>query len=317
MANKRRQTDKEEKPFSNKKAVLISAILVVTIISGVVLSRILITNPEVDFSFKAGIIDQIGTNFPSNQESAQRFNLTASDLMETAGFNVSYHKAESVRVNLFKDLAKYNYGLIILRTHSALREDEPKVDLFTSELYSENKYVDEQNNGLLTRGYYVWDNRTYFSITPEFIKSIDGSFPKSIVVAMGCSSLKPGYETMAEAFCEKGAAAYIGWTAEVGIDHSDNETIKLLELLLEQNKTIAEAVSMISPDFSFSMSEMKFYPPSAGNTSINTLTAKTNTSMLSQMSPWIVAQLSPIYVIDVVGLQKKKTSKPFSRFSIL
>ena len=245
-------------------------VIIATIVLGFLVFAFLLQTQEVKFSSKAAIIDQLGKDLPNTE-----FNETVASLLESNGFNVSYHRSESVNVTFYKGLAKYNYGVIILRAHSALRKGETIVDFFTSEEYSEDKYVSEQDNGLLTIGKYSGENKSYFAVTPKFIENLEGSFPKSIIIAMGCNSLNETCTEMANAFINKGAKAYIGWTGLVNSSHTDSETIKLLRRLLDENQTITDAVSTVSPDWSFfPPSEMKFYPLSAGNLKISDLMAE-------------------------------------------
>jgi len=252
MSKTKTKVSKGKRRFSNKQLMLISAVLASIIILGLVLSFILLQRPK--FSLKAAIIDQIGENYPSDSEMAREFNETSTNILEQAGFSVTYHKRETVTVNFFKELAKYDYGIIILRAHYAKRISETEVDIFTSEEYREGLY------DYVSKGNYTWEpGKSYFAITPDFIKNLDGSFPKSIIIAMGCWSLKSGYEEMADAFIQKGATVYIGWTEEVDIGHSDNETVRLLRMLLEEKKSIADAVFNVAQDRTFG-SQMTFYP---------------------------------------------------------
>jgi len=241
MKKKKEHIPKEKKLFSNKKLAILSIALVAVIVSGLLLYRIFLQTSEVKFSFKAAIIDQLGEEFPNSE-----FNETGAvaGILKNAGFNVTYHRSETINVVFYMGLAKCNYGIIIMRAHAAIREGETIVDFFTSEEYSTDRYVREQNNDLLTKGYYKWKpGKFYFTITPKFIENLEGYFPKSIVIAMGCESLKPDCEGMADAFIKKGAKAYIGWTDSISILHSDNSTVTFLKYLLVNNMTIHAAIS--------------------------------------------------------------------------
>lgn len=272
MKKNKEQLSKGKKLFSNKRLAIISMVLVAVIVLGFLLSRFFVQPAEVEFSFKAAIIDQIGENLPSNPADAHEFNTTVTTLLESAGFNVSYHRSSSITVNFYKGLAKYNYGLIILRAHSALRETETLIDIFTSEEFkTDNSY------NYVTKGNYSWQpGKFYFAITPEFIENLDGVFPKSIVIAMGCWSLKANYKEMAEAFIKKGAKAYIGWTDAVSMSHSDNSTIRFLQYFLANNMTISGAVdecNIISdPDF---FGKLDYYPSPIGDYKLSGFMAKT------------------------------------------
>jgi len=279
MKKKRGKDLQEKKLFSNKQLIGISVILVTVIVLGFVLSSVFLQTQEVEFSFKAAIIDQLEEDFPNSDFSEEG---VVASILENAGFNVSYHRSETIDVAFYKGLAKYNYGIIIIRAHSATRKDKTIVDFFTSEEFNVNKYVSEQDNSLLTSGYYSWKpEKSYFAIAPRFIEELEGCFPRSIVIAMGCNSLNETCTEMAEAFIKKGAKAYIGWTGLVGPSHTDNETIRLLRKLHVENKTLSEAVGPIKPD-PFYRSRMEYYPLGAGNLTVSSLITEVNGSSNSQ-----------------------------------
>ncbi|MEM3699769.1 MAG: hypothetical protein QXL57_02735 [Candidatus Bathyarchaeia archaeon] len=270
MKKKKETVPKRERRFTNKKLAIISSAIISVIALGIMFYQIFIMDhPEIKFSFNAAIIDQVGANPPSDPESAREFNETVTRILEDAGFTVFYYRSGSITVNLYKGLAKNNYGLIILRVHSALREGETEIDFFTSEKFEDNRYRDEQNEGLLTMGNYSWQpGESYFAITPKFIERLDGYFPKSIVIAMGCWSLKSNYEEMAQAFIKKGAKAYIGWTDALSMAHSDNSTIRFLQYLLENNMTISDAVDKCNTFHDpviYYHAELSYYPSQIGD----------------------------------------------------
>lgn len=244
MTKRKEASPKEkQKDFLNKKLLFISTFLALLIIFSVVLYHVFWRSFDVNFPLRAVIVDQVGINPPSSFEEMRKFNETASLLLRSAGFEVFYYGSESVTVNLYRRLAKENYGIIILRTHSAVRMEATLVDFFTSEEYRKGVYVSELNGGLLTIGNYSWvPGKYFFAITPKFVEALEGNFPGSIIIAMGCSSLKSGYEEMADAFIKRGAKAYIGWTDHVSIIHSDNSTIRFLQNFLANNKSISEAI---------------------------------------------------------------------------
>jgi hypothetical protein len=298
MKSKKKQIPEEKKLFSNKRLAILTVVLVAVIVSGFLLFRLFTQAPEVAFSFKAAIIDQVGEDLPSSPSSAHKFNETVTNLLENAGFNVSYHKSESITVNFYKELAKDNYGIIILRAHSALREGETLVDFFTSEEYEEdNTYTD------VTKGNYSWQpGKFYFAITPKFIENLEGYFPKSIIIAMGCWSLKPNYEEMADAFIKKGARAYIGWTDSIGLSYSDNSTIKFLQDLVN-NKTISYAINHCNqihdPEFPGILS---YYPSGIGNYRLSDFTAEANlSSLFLAILPRLLARNKKLYYFRIAA----------------
>ena len=276
MKRKKEPISKAKKPLSDKRLMMVSMVFIVVIVLGFMLFRIFMSTPEVEFSFNAAIIDQQGEESPNPD-----FNETGvvANTLKNAGFSVTYHRSETINVSFYKGLAKYNYGIIILRTHSALREGGTMVDFFTSEEFSEYKYVSEQDDDLLTRGHYPWKpDKFYFAITPKFIENLEGYFPKSIIIAMGCWSLKPTCEEMAEAFIKKGAKAYIGWTDTVGVSHSDDSAVRFLQYWLVNNMTISEALYECNkiPDFEFPWvsTKLSYYPLAIGDYKLSNLTMK-------------------------------------------
>jgi len=130
-------------------------------------------------------------------------------------------------------------------------------------------------------------------------KNIDGDFPKSVIIAMGCNSLNETCAEMAEAFIQKGAKVYIGWTGFVDLAHADNETVRLLEMLLNKNKTVADAVYGTNSD-PYWLSKMDFYPSSAGSLKISDLIASVKTSMTLQITFATLKQESKLFSVLVL-----------------
>jgi hypothetical protein len=276
MTKKGKVTRKEKKRFSSKQLMVISIIIASIIALGSVLSFLLSQKPEV-FSLRAAIIDQLGEEFPNSS-----FVENVTNLLTTRGFNVTYYN-KTLDVNFFRGLANNRYGIIILRVHSALREDNSTVDLFTSEEFADYKYLQERENGLLVRGEFLYTGKLYFAITSKFIESLEGGFPKSIVIAMGCWSLKLECEQMAMAYIDKGAKAYVGWTDIVLPKDTDSETFRLLQMLLNENRTLVDAVSRTNGytyhgDHQTIYSHMRFYPSSEENLTISKLITEAKVS---------------------------------------
>jgi len=281
MAKKKKEIAQQKTLIPSKKhlvAVLIVLTLIITLCS--VVFFLFLQPSEVAFSLNAAIIDQLGESGMSNSTFIER----ATNLLESRNFTVTYYN-KTLNVDFFKGLAEYNYGIIVLRVHSALREDNSTVDLFTSEKYVSGKYQWEKDHGLIVVGEYLYRPKEYyFAITSLFINNLAGRFPKSIIIAMGCWSLKPKCEQMAKAFLDKGAKAYVGWNETVLPKDTDYETAKFLEMFLGENKTLASAVDLTGrhiyhdPSVNKTVtSRMDFYPPlpSVGDLKISDLIAET------------------------------------------
>lgn len=301
--------------FGRRRWVIFSAILVFIIILGFVFSSIFL-QPGTKFPLNAVIIDQLAADFPNPS-----FVSNVTTTLQNHGFNVTYYN-QTLDVNFFENLAYDNYGLIILRAHSALRNDStiPTVDLFTSETYdqSSEKYTSELDSGLLTVGEYFYKPGLYFTLPSQFIEKY-GHFSNSIVIAMGCQSLKPGSEQqMPQAFFDKGAKAYIGWSDIVFPQDTDNETMRLISMLLNENQTIGDAVRATSPH-TYSgtpypnstqiisvTSYMRFYPQSNEHLTISQLVAESGNSTKSSAFSNVTI-LSVCFILGTPG--KKRPSR--------
>jgi hypothetical protein len=279
--SRRKIQEKEKKPLINKKLLAFSIILAVIIIGGAVLCKFFWPNQEgeVKFSLKAAIIDQLSEDFPN-----KNFVANVTKILEEYNFNVAYYNYTQTKVEFFRELTEGNYGIIILRTHAALRKDGSAVDFFTSEHYSETKYEELQNKRLLVKGELNISGtiKEYFAFTPTFVEKLEGTFPKSVVIAMGCQSLNLTVkQQMAKAFCDiKGAMAYIGWSSWVSWQHSDNETMQLIKRLLYEKMTIEDAIRKANPDLDYG-AFLDFYPKSSGSLRISDLITEAQTSTVS------------------------------------
>jgi hypothetical protein len=299
----------------------ISIILAITIIIGAILYQYIWRNQEaeVKFSLKAAIIDQLSED--ENLRN-QTFVNEVSAILRKNDFSVDYYNYTKTNVAFFKGLAKANYGIIILRLHSALRMDGSAVDFFTSEPYTTDKYIREQKEGLLVNGTIIYTGKQYFAFTSKFVEELEGNFPKSIVIAMGCQSLnQTAGQPMARAFCRKGAKVYIGWSSWVSVKHSDEETIKLMSRLLQEDKTIGEAIEDANRDPNYG-AYLKFYPESARDLKVSSLIKEAKTSGFSVKSTvlegFYIARISPVKRFNSLATVMHSWFRRFSpvRFAI-
>jgi hypothetical protein len=191
---------------------------------------------------KAAIVDQLSLTFPN-----QAFIEAATNILKQAGYRVDYYPGEMVTVEFYRKLPTHGYSVIILRVHSGISSVGQDVGFFSSEPYSTTKYVYEQLTDQVAKVSYsnVWPppkgEPLYFGISPRFVtSSMVGMFNDTTIVVMGCYGLT--YTSMAHAFIEKGAKAYIGWNASVSATHTDTATINLLQHLITQKQTIKQAI---------------------------------------------------------------------------
>jgi hypothetical protein len=225
-------------------------------------------SPFIDTTPKIAIVDHLSTQWPS-----QTFNQTIQDILNQTGLKIDYYPSEDVTVDFYRDLPKHNYKLIIFRVHSTAESTvegtPPFVVFFTSENYTNLTHVSEQMDMRVVYVRFPDSTPVYFGITPKFVTdSMEGRFNDTVIVAMGCDGLK--YNTMAEAFIQKGAKAFISWNGSVSVDHTDNATVALLRHLVTEHQTVEDAVaqtmSEVGPDPA-DRSILLFYPDGARNAS--------------------------------------------------
>jgi len=258
-------------------AVIVAILIAIVLISGFLINSMLnqpSTSQPVNSTAepKAAIVDQLSLTCPN-----QTFIETATNILKQAGYTVDYYSGEKVTVEFYRNLPTRNYALIILRVHStaaALEGEEfveTGVSFFTSESYSQFKYVWEQlTDQLAIASYTMPEPPYYFAIFPKFVtSSMKGKFQNSTIIMMGCEGLNN--TKMAEAFIQKGAKAYISWSQSVSADHTDIATANLLQHMLIQKQTIEQAVENtmkeIGPDPTDN-SFLLYYPTEVGKETI-------------------------------------------------
>ena len=215
---------------------------------------------------KAAIIDQLYSLQPN-----EAFIHQATQELGDYSFEVDIYQGDTVTVDLYRKLPTYGYKLIIFRVHSGLLGKEGQIikrtSLFTNEPYSQVKHVAEQLSDQLAMArideYYPW----VFGIGAKFVtQSMEGRFPSTVIIMMGCSSLY--LDDLAQAFIEKGASTYVGWDATVGLGYVDEATPILVTNLYSKGMTIKEAVDETmaakgpDPDYGASL---KYYSIDSGN----------------------------------------------------
>ncbi len=203
---------------------------------------------------RVAIVDQLSLTAPNPAFAGE-----ATQMLEAAGYAVDYYPGEQVTVDFYRDLAKRDYELVLLRAHAGRHQVDGKLPddtrLFTSEPYSPTKYVEEQRDGRLSISLFdrgqSEESELYFGIPAEFVtSSMKGNFDGATVVLMGCDVLRG--ERLAQAFVEKGAVAVVGWDGPVSASHTDAATLNLLERMLDDElaapDAAAAAMAELGPD---------------------------------------------------------------------
>jgi hypothetical protein len=291
---------------------------------------------------KAAIIDQLSS---SEEFTNATFVNTVTNMLTTAGYQVTYYKGSDIDVNFYQTLPRYGYKILLFRVHSALHLDYATGNLtsplvfFTSENYTKNAYVTDQLlNELEMVAYNASSKQWYFGIPPGFIMDVmEGYFPNAIIILEGCNGLDGlgRSETMLQALVYKGASVIVGWNASVSMSHTDIGVEDFLHAMLVENETVKEAVkstnSEIAPD-SFYENELLYYPsrgapfycgPDAGNYTIPRDPSKsgsTETSAISTLSSAnesVLAVPLLLLIMEPCAFQRlrKKTSSVFQDVS--
>ena len=112
-----------------------------------------------------------------------------------------------------------------------------------------------------------------FAVNSGFVISeLEGEFDDTVIIAMGCESQY--LEDMAQAFIQKGASVYLGWSTVVSLEYVDNATIELLNNLLLKKLPLAdgitETMNAVGTDPYF-RAYLKYYPTESGDLTLNEL----------------------------------------------
>jgi hypothetical protein len=228
-----------------------------------------IPEPEIP---KAAIIDQL-YDFQANEA----FTDTATSMLDDYGLQVDNIRGEQVTLNLYGNLPTQGYKVIIFRAHSGLlqlTEDETgPTYLFTGEPYTITKNVWEQLEDSISPGRVTSESSPVFAISPEFVeRDMKSDFGNTVIIMMGCATT---YKSdMAEAFIDKGASAYIGWSASVTLGHVDEATTVLLNNLFVKKLSLQDAVTATMSEVGFDpeyKAHLQYYPAVAGKKSLSEL----------------------------------------------
>ncbi len=204
---------------------------------------------------KAAIVDQLGSASlgVGIREENQTFIEAATNMLHQRFDTVDYY-SDNATVEQYAALASRGYGMILWRGHSALDLSANYIALSATNKYGSINYDDYLDSDRLTLCNITGDQNLYFGITPTFISQVmNGRFQDTVIFLMSCNGLNPGYLKTAQAFEEKGAKVIISWDNWVSSSDNDGAAELLLQHLINENNTIAQAVSKIppvsSPDF--------------------------------------------------------------------
>ncbi len=191
---------------------------------------------------RVALFDQLSLDNP-NPDFVRSVNASSRQ----AGYSLDYYLPSTAGLDSFFGLPGERYSIIILRTHGVAFGLTGKSYIVTSDTYNPNCRVADQLNDRL--GVVDVDGHQYFAITPTGIENMRGRFPGTIILAMFCSG--GTWTSLAKAFIDKGARAYIGWNNTVTATHTDSAFEKLVSLLLNgdpASAAIQEVMRTFGPD---------------------------------------------------------------------
>ena len=261
--------------------MLLKRLACLALLASVVLPLLLSCRPaapdySTDLEPRAAIVDQLCLLSPNPAFIEKTVNF-----LESYGFSVDVWQGERVTVDFYRELASYGYKLIVLRAHGGIMlrvsgqgaavQDETY--LFTGETYQAGKHPGQQLADHVQKALMTPDYPLVFAVNPEFIKEeLTGSFDDTVVINMGCSS---GYiDDLARAFMKKGASAYLGWSATVTLEYVDEATLTLLEKLITEELSVAEAVNQtmaIAQRDPYYQARLRYYPDNAASKNLGEL----------------------------------------------
>lgn len=225
---------------------------------------------------KAAIIDQLYLIEPN-----QAFIEKTAGMLASFRYEVDVWQGKEITVEFYRELPKYGYKIIVFRTHSglllALTQDRIVASettyLFTGETYTTTEYVYEQLSEQVSNALISDEYPLIFAINSEFIRNeLEGDFDNTVMVMMGCEGLY--FDDMADAFVEKGASVYLGWSDIVSLDYVEDATLELISNLRTENVTveqgIANTVTKLGYDPYF-RAYLKYYPAESGSHTIRQL----------------------------------------------
>jgi hypothetical protein len=170
--------------------------------------------------------------------------------------NYDYESGLDVSIELMKEL--YKYSVVYIVTHGGFIKDYLCFALSvraTTDIKDQyDYYFTKPTNKYLTTAFI--DGEPYIGITPSFIRECNsGTFPDSLICIDACYSLQNS--TMAQAFLDKGAYAYCGYTTTMYF--IDNTPVDFFENLISEEMSVEDAIDNLSNN------NFTYYPENHGD----------------------------------------------------
>ena len=162
-------------------------------------------------------------------------NTLLTDLQFTR-LNVNYFKNEAADLHSLRTLSQY--GMVVIHTHGGLDKDSNVIFLTGEEVtYEIDEVLLEWILGNIMP--IPFKGKTLWAVKPSFISMHNNSFPNSIIYNGSCESAHNN--TMANAFLNKGANTYYGFSETVKSVFDRDMANQLFPKLVSQGKTTGEA----------------------------------------------------------------------------
>jgi hypothetical protein len=288
-----KKAQKTTRKSLNRK-LLYTVLLATIVLSALLVAYYLLLQSHGE-EWTAAIVDQLAVeDILSNPE----FNKNCAQLLAASGYSVKYYPGEDVTIDFYEKLPSKGSKIMLVRAHSAVRENTTYVDLFTSELYQESLangvYAYLAINRHISKASFYLSNTQYFAVGPSFISSVmKGGFSDCFIVLMGCNSLNQ--TSMAEALVGRGAKVVVGWTGNVTVSDTDMCVLDLLHLLFEEGYTIQGAVDRMNQNYPLNGTKLGYYPKDEETGSYRVPTRKSITSLaLSHPALYCFASTSAV-----------------------
>ncbi|MEM3726078.1 MAG: hypothetical protein QXK98_04350 [Candidatus Bathyarchaeia archaeon] len=239
VAKKKAET---KKAFGYRKPLYVTFAVMIIFVSAILIYLNQHQTPQP----KAAIIDQLNSSelSPISRLPNQTFVEAAKELLHQRFSHIDYY-SDNATVEQYRLLPSLGYKLIIWRAHSALDPDNYTA-ICSSEKVVLGKY-EQYSREQLKACEIAGDPVQYFAITPAFVKEcMSGRFEDTVIILMSCNGLRQNYFKTAEAFIEKGVKVFISWNWWINSSQNDHAITLLLQYLIGENDTIAQAVGKVN-----------------------------------------------------------------------
>ena len=218
------------------------------------------TSPTRSRPLTVALLDEVSAYIPDPAFTDQ-----VMATLSSAGYKVDFYPPSSITIQLLENLPSMGYGIVIFRNHST-GFGQDSISIVTSETYSPDKYVFEQLTGQVADVNLGIASKDFFAITPLFVReAMNGFFPGSIVLMMGCTGL--ANSEMAQAFVSRGAQVYVSWDKVVQAYRTDTATSIFWQWMTGGHSlkdSTAAATRQAAPDPIY-QSQLLFYPANEGS----------------------------------------------------